>query len=371
MLRPNIGPPGRRSDGFWSSPSSPPVQQTSTVCTPSAWYVATVAAPLDASSSGWACTVSSVSGVCTKANIPLRPDAVRRRPILSYAHRSCDGVGSGSSAPASPSWSARWCWCRATPTTAGRCGRRRRTRSGCSRAPLRARRRRRCRSSPRSPSAPPSQGATLTSVAPTSTVPSPPAGPTRPDASAVDAGAAALAISTTATPTTVVGALADLAASRCGVRRAIRLGERPEPRLHVRRGGSQPAAHLDGATSRRGRAGRRRRRSRRHAIRRRSVRALPRRRPAGEPGDGRRQQPVAARPGGHQLRRDRRLDRRRVRPRRTAHLRVHAVRPRPGHRAPRPTPRPSDQLDAIRAAAIGAVTVTATYERPTSTTASS
>ena len=46
------GWPGWRSDGFCSSPSSPPVQQTSTVCTPSAWYRATVGAPFDASSSG-------------------------------------------------------------------------------------------------------------------------------------------------------------------------------------------------------------------------------------------------------------------------------------------------------------------------------
>ena len=40
--------------GLRTSPSSPPVQHTSTVCTPSAWYRATVPAPFDASSSGWA-----------------------------------------------------------------------------------------------------------------------------------------------------------------------------------------------------------------------------------------------------------------------------------------------------------------------------
>src|SRR5688572_6864725 len=44
--------------GLRMSPSSPPVQHTSTVRTPWAWYLATVPAPLDDSSSGWAWTVS-------------------------------------------------------------------------------------------------------------------------------------------------------------------------------------------------------------------------------------------------------------------------------------------------------------------------
>src|SRR5688572_12759807 len=44
--------------GLRMSPSSPPVQHTSTVRTPSAWYLATVPAPLEDSSSGWAWTVS-------------------------------------------------------------------------------------------------------------------------------------------------------------------------------------------------------------------------------------------------------------------------------------------------------------------------
>src|SRR5947209_2974263 len=44
--------------GLRMSPSSPPVAHTNTVCTPSAWYLATVPAPLDASSSGWAWTQS-------------------------------------------------------------------------------------------------------------------------------------------------------------------------------------------------------------------------------------------------------------------------------------------------------------------------
>ena len=39
------------------SPSSPPVQQTSTVFIPAAWALATVPGPFDASSSGWAWTV--------------------------------------------------------------------------------------------------------------------------------------------------------------------------------------------------------------------------------------------------------------------------------------------------------------------------
>ncbi len=44
--------------GLRMSPSSPPVQHTSTVRTPSAWYLATVGAPLEASSSGCAWTLS-------------------------------------------------------------------------------------------------------------------------------------------------------------------------------------------------------------------------------------------------------------------------------------------------------------------------
>src|SRR3954470_6497043 len=57
-VRPWNGCPGSRSAGFCRSPSSPPVQHTRTVCTPCALYIATVGAPFDASSSGWACTVS-------------------------------------------------------------------------------------------------------------------------------------------------------------------------------------------------------------------------------------------------------------------------------------------------------------------------
>ena len=52
------GEPGCSTAGFRMSPASPPVQHTSTLCTPSAAYFAVVPAPFDASSSGWACTWS-------------------------------------------------------------------------------------------------------------------------------------------------------------------------------------------------------------------------------------------------------------------------------------------------------------------------
>src|SRR5215213_5126124 len=48
---------GESIDGLRMSPSSPPVQHTSTVFTPAAWAFATVPGPFDASSSGWAWTV--------------------------------------------------------------------------------------------------------------------------------------------------------------------------------------------------------------------------------------------------------------------------------------------------------------------------
>ncbi|MBS1265955.1 MAG: hypothetical protein MAG471_01819 [Acidimicrobiaceae bacterium] len=47
--------------GLRMSPTSPPVQHTSTQCTPPAWHEATVAAPLEASSSGCAWMVMSLS----------------------------------------------------------------------------------------------------------------------------------------------------------------------------------------------------------------------------------------------------------------------------------------------------------------------
>ncbi len=81
------GWPSARSEGFCSSPSSPPVQHTSTVWTPSAWYRATVGAPFDASSSGWAWTESRVrrgaalgSVISRRARGALGPSPVGRYP---------------------------------------------------------------------------------------------------------------------------------------------------------------------------------------------------------------------------------------------------------------------------------------------------
>src|SRR6478752_3192179 len=61
---------GVSTAGFKMSPASPPVQHTSTLCTPSAAYFAVVPAPLDASSSGWAWTCSR-----------LRRSSVTRRTL--------------------------------------------------------------------------------------------------------------------------------------------------------------------------------------------------------------------------------------------------------------------------------------------------
>src|ERR1035437_5306791 len=61
---------GVSSAGLRISPSSPPVQHTNTVWTPSWWYRATVPAPLDASSSGWAWTASRQSGSDTVITLP-------------------------------------------------------------------------------------------------------------------------------------------------------------------------------------------------------------------------------------------------------------------------------------------------------------
>ena len=73
-VRPWNGWPGSRSAGFCRSPSSPPVQHTSTVCTPWALYIASVGAPFEASSSGWAWTVSRQSRSFTTVN------AIERNP---------------------------------------------------------------------------------------------------------------------------------------------------------------------------------------------------------------------------------------------------------------------------------------------------
>src|SRR5262245_38210783 len=73
--------------GLRMSPASPPVQVTSTVRTPSAWYRATVPGPFEASSSGWACTVmrqrreSGIAGHATGRGGPRRrATGTRARP---------------------------------------------------------------------------------------------------------------------------------------------------------------------------------------------------------------------------------------------------------------------------------------------------
>ena len=65
------GDPGCSTAGFKMSPASPPVQHTSTLCTPSAAYLAVVPAPFDASSSGWAWTCSRLSrSSVTRGTLP-------------------------------------------------------------------------------------------------------------------------------------------------------------------------------------------------------------------------------------------------------------------------------------------------------------
>src|ERR1700693_3895432 len=70
------GEPGCSTAGFKMSPASPPVQHTSTLCTPSAAYFAVVPAPFDASSSGCACTCSR-----------LRRSSVTRRTLPAALER--------------------------------------------------------------------------------------------------------------------------------------------------------------------------------------------------------------------------------------------------------------------------------------------
>ena len=86
---------GESRAGFKMSPSSPPVQQTRTVRTPSAWYLATVPGPFEASSSGWACTVRRHSGVGHDHTVPgrrRRPAPPVRPPDLA-SDRPVDGRG--------------------------------------------------------------------------------------------------------------------------------------------------------------------------------------------------------------------------------------------------------------------------------------
>src|SRR3954451_13624610 len=56
--------------GLRMSPASPPVQHTSTQYAPSSWYFATVPAPFDASSSGWAWTLSRRRRASSGTGIP-------------------------------------------------------------------------------------------------------------------------------------------------------------------------------------------------------------------------------------------------------------------------------------------------------------
>src|SRR5438067_381832 len=59
--------------GLRMSPASPPVQHTSTVRTPWSRYLCTVPAPFDASSSGWAWTVSRQSRSAITTTLPSPP----------------------------------------------------------------------------------------------------------------------------------------------------------------------------------------------------------------------------------------------------------------------------------------------------------
>src|SRR4051794_29556609 len=56
--------------GLRMSPASPPVQHTSTQYAPSSWYLATVPAPFDASSSGGAWTLSRGGGGSSGTDTP-------------------------------------------------------------------------------------------------------------------------------------------------------------------------------------------------------------------------------------------------------------------------------------------------------------
>ena len=111
------------SDGFCRSPSSPPVQHTSTVWTPSAPYFATVGAPFDASSSGCACTVNrasrpagplvswSVTCSVTRRRLSatvecgLYARSVRRLPFVLATSPSCPSL---RATRATANSSARW-----------------------------------------------------------------------------------------------------------------------------------------------------------------------------------------------------------------------------------------------------------------------
>src|SRR5258708_6415807 len=77
--------------GLRMSPSSPPVQHTSTVRMPSAAYLATEPAPLDDSSSGWAWMVNKQRGSASDIAPTLTPGSGQLRltaaRALEAAHR--------------------------------------------------------------------------------------------------------------------------------------------------------------------------------------------------------------------------------------------------------------------------------------------
>src|SRR4051794_13100399 len=85
--------------GLRMSPSSPPVQHTSTVRIPAAWYFEIVPAPFDASSSGWACTVRMHNRSAMEATyLPdacttPRPDLLGGEVATSAVPAPDDGAG--------------------------------------------------------------------------------------------------------------------------------------------------------------------------------------------------------------------------------------------------------------------------------------
>ena len=87
--------------GFRMSPRSPPVAVTTRTCTPSATYLAMVAAPLLDSSSGWAWTAIKRSGSPLAATriwgasdmSDILPGRASTSPRVSLAHRVRPGTG--------------------------------------------------------------------------------------------------------------------------------------------------------------------------------------------------------------------------------------------------------------------------------------
>src|SRR3954452_795661 len=83
--------------GLRMSPASPPVQHTSTHHAPSSWYLATVPAPFDDSSSGWACTASRRSWSSVLKRCPIGREAASAAvphgddATDDHAHHRTDG----------------------------------------------------------------------------------------------------------------------------------------------------------------------------------------------------------------------------------------------------------------------------------------